>query len=197
MAFQLRCELAGKQAAWRGYFRSCAAALLLLATPCVAAGPDDAAAGGGAAADAVTQIPIGYLKQEVKKLIPISRLRTEPDDLGIAGAGIALKDDNTTGKFTKQSFMLDVEHVPVVGDAVAALQKLVASGHRFVLIDAPADTLLALADSVKGKDVLLFNIRAPDVRLRQEDCRANVLHTAPDRAMLADALAQYLIWMNW
>ena len=39
--------------------------------------------------------------------------------------------------------------------------------------------------------------RATDVSLRQEDCRANVLHTAPDRAMLADALAQYLVWKRW
>ncbi len=87
--------------------------------------------------------------------------------------------------------------VPVDGDAVAALRGLVESGHRFVLVDAPAETLLRLSDSVKGQDVLLFNVRAPEVNLRQEDCRANVLHTAPDLAMLADALAQYLVWKRW
>ena len=52
-------------------------------------------------------------------------------------------------------------------------------------------------NSVKGKDVLLFNVRAEDEVLRQEECRASVLHTAPDRAMLADALAQYLVWKRW
>ena len=145
----------------------------------------------------LTTVPIGYLKQEVKRLIPLSRLTVEPDDLGIGGAEIALKDNNTTGRFTKQAFRLDVERVKPGGDAVAALQQLVESGHRFVLVDAPAETLLQLADWTKGNDVLLFNIRAPDVSLRQEDCRANVLHTAPDRAMLADALAQYLIWKRW
>jgi len=150
-----------------------------------------------AAADALTKVPIGYLKQEVKQLIPLSRLNVEPEDLGIAGAEIALKDNNTTGKFTKQSFTLDVEDVPIDGDAVPALRKLVESGHQFVLVDAPAETLLRLADSVKGEDVLLFNVRAPEVSLRQEDCRANVLHTAPDLAMLADALAQYLVWKRW
>jgi ABC transporter substrate binding protein (PQQ-dependent alcohol dehydrogenase system) len=56
---------------------------------------------------------------------------------------------------------------------------------------------LRLSDAVKDKDVLLFNVRATDENLRQEDCRANVLHTAPDRAMLADALAQYLVWKKW
>ena len=144
-----------------------------------------------------TLVPIGYLKQEVKQLIPLSRLNVEPEDLGIAGAEIALKDNNTTGKFTKQAFTLDVEIVPIDGDAVAALQTLIQSGHKFVLVDAPAETLLLLSDSAKGQDVLLFNARAPEVSLRQEDCRANVLHTAPDVAMLADALAQYLVWKRW
>ena len=110
---------------------------------------------------------------------------------------MALKDNNTTGRFTKQEFALDVERVPIGGDAVAALQRLVDSGHHFILVDAPAQTLLALSDSVKGKDVLLFNVRAEDEELRQEECRANVLHTAPDRYMLADALAQYLVWKRW
>src|SRR5262249_15941774 len=74
--------------------------------------------------------PIGYLKQEVKRPLPLSRLNIEPEDLGIAGAEIALKDNNTTGRFTKQQFILDVEKVPVGGDAIAALQKLVDPGHH-------------------------------------------------------------------
>lgn len=150
-----------------------------------------------AGSDKPTLVPIGYLKQDVKELIPLSRLNVKPDDLGIAGAEIALTDNNTTGKFTNQTFTLDVQRVPVGGDAVAALRKLVESGHRFVLVDAPADVLLKLSDSVKDDDVLLFNVSAPEVSLRQEDCRANVLHTAPDLAMLADALAQYLVWKKW
>ena len=43
----------------------------------------------------------------------------------------------------------------------------------------------------------MFNGGAPDERLREEDCRANVIHTAPSRAMLADGLAEYLIWKQW
>jgi ABC transporter substrate binding protein (PQQ-dependent alcohol dehydrogenase system) len=142
-------------------------------------------------------VPIGYLKQEVKRPIPLSRLHVEPEDYGVAGAEMALKDNNTTGRFTKQEFTLDVESVPIGGDAVAAVRKLVDSGHHFILVDAPAETLLALSDLVKGKDVVLFNVRAEDEELRQEECRANVLHTAPDRTMLADALAQYLVWKRW
>lgn len=148
-------------------------------------------------ADQMTSVPIGYLKQELKQPIPLSRLRVEPEDYGIAGAALALADNNTTGRFTKQQFKLDVERVPVGGDAVAALKRLTEGGHHFILVDAPAETLLALSDSVKGQGVLLFNVRAQDENLRQEDCRENVLHTAPDRDMLADALAQYLVWKKW
>ena len=148
-------------------------------------------------AAAMIKVPIGYLKQEVKQPIPLSRLHVEPEDYGIAGAEMALKDNNTTGRFTKQEFTLDVERVPIGGDAVAVLQRLVDSGHHFVLVDATAETLLTLSDLVKGNDVLLFNVRAEDEALRQEECRANVLHTAPDRYMLADALAQYLVWKRW
>jgi ABC transporter substrate binding protein (PQQ-dependent alcohol dehydrogenase system) len=58
-------------------------------------------------------------------------------------------------------------------------------------------TLLALADALKGKDALVFNAGSSDDRLREQECRPNVVHTAPARAMLADALAQYLVWKRW
>jgi ABC transporter substrate binding protein (PQQ-dependent alcohol dehydrogenase system) len=184
---------------WR-LFRPVAWTLLLLLSaplPALAEEQHEEQAEPPAQAGELTTIPMAYLKQEVKRVIPLSRLNVEPEDLGVAGAEIALKDNNTTGHFTKQQFTLDVERVPVGGDAVAAVEKLVASGHHFILVDAPAETLLHLSDAVKGKDVLLFNVRAEDVNLRQEDCRANVLHTAPDLDMLADALAQYLVWKKW
>ena len=107
----------------------------------------------------VVTVPIGYLKQEVKRPIPLSRLNVEPEDLGIAGAEIALKDNNTTGRFTKQQFTLDVERVPIGGDAVAALEKLVAERPPFhPRRRAGRRRCSRLSDAVKGKDVLLFNV---------------------------------------
>ena len=43
----------------------------------------------------------------------------------------------------------------------------------------------------------MINAFALDERLREQDCRANVIHVAPTRSMLADALAQYLVWKKW
>jgi ABC transporter substrate binding protein (PQQ-dependent alcohol dehydrogenase system) len=43
----------------------------------------------------------------------------------------------------------------------------------------------------------LFNAGSIDDLLREQDCRANLIHTAPTRSMLADGLAQYLVWKQW
>lgn len=142
-------------------------------------------------------IKIGYLRQEVDRLLPISRLDYLHADRGIAGTQVGINDNNTTGRFMNQSFTLQSEIVPPGGDALAALNKLLEAGNGFILVDAPADVLLKLSDAVKGKDVVLFNTSASDSRLRGEECRANVIHTALSRNQEADALAQYLIWKKW
>jgi len=56
---------------------------------------------------------------------------------------------------------------------------------------------LRIADAAKGRDLLLFNAGSSDDRLRGPDCRDNLLHVAPSRAMLTDALAQYLVAKRW
>lgn len=144
--------------------------------------------------------PIGYLRQVAEHPRPSSRMDVEPADAGIAGAKMAVEEDNAGGKFTGDLYSLDTKTVISADAAVQALQKFLDSGDHFIVVDAPAETLLKLSDWAKGKDILLFNVRATDVSLRQEDCRANVLHTVPDRDMLADALAQFLVankWSDW
>ena len=67
----------------------------------------------------------------------------------------------------------------------------------FIVADLPADDLLKAADALRDRGTLLLNAGAIDDRLREQDCRANVIHVAPTRSMLADALAQYLVWKQW
>lgn len=142
-------------------------------------------------------VDIGYLREEVAGPRPASRLDVEPDNAGIAGAEMGIKENNAGGRFMGHLYGLDVETVSSPEEAVDALKKLYESGHNYVVVDASAPTLLKLSDWAADKDILLFNIRAEDVSLRQEDCRANVMHVVPDRYMLADALAQYLVKMGW
>ena len=117
-------------------------------------------------------------------------------DDGIAGAKLGIEDDNTTGKFLNQTFKLDVLQGDV-DELIKGATEKVAAGDSFIIADLEPDALLKFADAFAGKPVLIFNVGSPDERLREEDCRANVLHIAPSRAMLADALAQYLVWKKW
>ena len=126
---------------------------------------------------------------------PISRLDLMPADLGFAGARLATDDNQTTGRFLGQSFEL-IEVVASPETAVAELETLVAGGASFIVTMADAPATLALADAAGGR-ALIVNAAAPDDALRNAECRANLLHVAPSRAMLADALAQFLVWKKW
>jgi ABC transporter substrate binding protein (PQQ-dependent alcohol dehydrogenase system) len=120
-----------------------------------------------------------------------------PKDEGLAGGKLAIDDNNTTGKFLKQNFVLESVENTDAAALVAEVKKRVEAGIGFVVLDVAAPTVLALSDAVRDKNVILFNAGAPDENLREEDCRVNVKHTAPSRTMLTDALAQYIAWKRW
>src|SRR5207245_239294 len=82
-------------------------------------------------------------------------------------------------------------------DPVAAVSQLADRGISFFIVDLPADALLKAADAGRPRGLVFFNVGATDDRLREEDCRPNVIHAAPTRSMLADGLAQYLVAKRW
>jgi len=141
-------------------------------------------------------VKIGYLRR-AKHQETISLVQMPPPDDGLAGAQMAADDNDTTGKFLNQRFSLVDMHLKQGDDADAAVKALAAQGIKLVVADLPADVLLKAADAGNSLGMLFFNAAAVADRLRQEDCRANLVHTAPSRAMLADALGQYLIWKKW
>ena len=154
-------------------------------------------AAAGAEQGSVAVVRIAVLSQLVERPPALSNLEMPPDDSGLLGARMAITENNTTGRFTKQRFDLREKIVPVGGDVVAAFRKLVGDGYRFIVANLSSGPLLRVADLPEAKEVLIFNAGAPDDILRNEQCRANVLHTIPSRAMMADALAQYLAWKRW
>ena len=145
----------------------------------------------------VAVVRIAVLSQLVERPPALSNLELPPDDSGLLGARMAIMENNTTGRFMKQRFELREKIVPVRGDVVAAFKELVGDGFRFIVANLSPGTLLRVADLPEAKEVLIFNAGAPDDILRNEQCRANILHTIPSRAMMADALAQYLAWKRW
>ena len=143
-----------------------------------------------------TDIKIGYLRAYAPQLA-LSMLDIPPRDEGVAGAEVAIGDNNTTGKFLNQTFSLEVSEIKPDADAVAAFDALVAKGVTYVVADLSAAQLLSIADIARDKGVLILNAGATDDDLREEHCRINVFHVIPTRSMLADGLAQYLMWKRW
>ncbi|MGO4439204.1 ABC transporter substrate-binding protein [Rhizobium sp. RAF56] len=142
------------------------------------------------------EIKIGYLRAYAPQLA-LSVLDVPPRDEGVAGAKVAINDNNTTGKFLGQSFTLDVVETKPDADVIPAFQQMMEHGEKYILTDVSAKQLLSIADIAKQNGVLLFNVGATDDILREQECRSNVFHIAPTRSMLADGLAQYLIWKQW
>jgi ABC transporter substrate binding protein (PQQ-dependent alcohol dehydrogenase system) len=141
------------------------------------------------------EISIGYLRRAGIKPT-LSMVEQPAGNDGVAGARLAIEDNNTTGKFLNQHFTLDEVQLKDGEDAAKAAVA-VAEHSSFIIADLPADALLKAADAVRDRGTVLLNAGAIDDRLREEDCRTNVIHVAPTRSMLADGLAQYLVWKQW
>jgi ABC transporter substrate binding protein (PQQ-dependent alcohol dehydrogenase system) len=141
-------------------------------------------------------VKIGYLSRAEKKAA-ISLIDFPPDNDGVAGVRLALEDNNTTGKFLNQHFTLEQVRIKEGEDPVAAVSQLADRGISYFIADLPADALLKVADAGRSRGLVFFNAGAIDDRLREEDCRPNVIHAAPTRSMLADGLAQYLVAKRW
>ena len=148
------------------------------------------------AAEAGTETHLAYIYRPVPA--PSSYdAEADPEDLGVAGARMAVKDNNTTGRFTKQNYALDEVALQEGKSAVDAAKELAAKGVKYFILALPAAEVLAVADALKGDGVAVFNAASPDEALRGADCRANLFHTIPSRAMQTDALAQYMTLMRW
>ncbi len=113
----------------------------------------------------------------------------------VDGARIALRESRIRGRALGLRFeLVETELAPDAG----AVEAVRAAAPRAVLLDLPLDEVEAVVAALGGRDdLILFNIRHADDRLRAQGCAPALLHTLPSRAMLADALAQYLAVQNW
>ncbi|MEV8468038.1 ABC transporter substrate-binding protein [Fluviibacterium sp. DFM31] len=143
-----------------------------------------------------TRIDVTYLHVETPRPPVLSNLDPEPADLGLAGAQLAVRDNATTGRFLGHAYTLDTVSVALGEDPLAAARRALSSTDLLVL-DAPAEVLLAIADLPEAARALIFNTSAEDTDLRGQNCRANILHSAPSLAMRTDALAQFLAQRRW
>ena len=166
-------------------------------TPAATTAAPEAKKEAPAAAKDALVIPIVLARELREEPLPLSLLDLPPPDLGIAGAKLAVTDNNTTGRFMNQQFTLHVVEEADADKLIKDIVQKVDAGVHFIIADATPQTLLKLADALGSKEALIINYGAADDRLREEDCRPHVMHSAPTRSMLADALAQYLVWKKW
>lgn len=148
-----------------------------------------------AASPAELQVRIGYLAYVPETGPLLSNVIPEPEDAGRRGAELAIGDSNSTGRFLKHAYSLDVAERDDGASLLVAADELHKQGVRLFVVNAPASSLRQLSQALP--DSLLFNAGSADDRLRQSECLSNVLHTLPSRAMLADALAQFLAVRKW
>ncbi len=151
---------------------------------------------GACLADAPLGLKIGYLRGKPSR-IRISLLDVPADNDGLAGALLAIDDTTTTGQFLNQTFSLVDRQLADDDDPAAAADAFADQGVGIIVASLDAERLLRLADAAKRHGQVVLNAAAIDERLREQDCRANVVHVAPSRTMLADGLAQYLAWKKW
>lgn len=141
------------------------------------------------------QVRIGYLAHLPPRGPLLSNVIPEPSDAGRRGAELAIIDSNSTGRFLKQQFELQSAESGQADELLAAAERQHQAGIRLFVVNAPAATLRQLSQRLP--DSLLFNAGSADDGLRREQCLGNVLHTLPSRAMLTDALAQFLAVRKW
>jgi len=142
-------------------------------------------------------INIAYLTQEQNAPPPLSNLDPFIKNKGLIGVELGIDDNNTTGEFTGQQFNLKKFIVPLDANVIDTFNKELANKFQYVVVNLPADQVNQLADLPAAKPMLLFDVATIDDVLRNEQCRSNVLHMLPSRAMRADALAQYMMKKRW
>ncbi|MCC0031942.1 MAG: ABC transporter substrate-binding protein [Brucellaceae bacterium] len=142
-------------------------------------------------------VSVLYIQQQPDRPPVLSNIVTWPEDEGLQGARLAIADNNTTGKFLNQDHMLAETLVEPGGDVVAAARAVLDGGPKLAVLNVPGDRLKEIAALPEAADDLLFNAGSADDDLRDAACMANVLHTLPSRAMLSDALMQFLAKRQW
>ncbi len=108
------------------------------------------------------EVKVGVIR-EAHSRETISILDIPPADDFVAGARMAMDDNNTTGRFLDQSFSVVDAKLAQGDDPIAPLNQLLADGVRFFIVDLPASEVLAVADAARPSGALVFNAGRPTI----------------------------------
>lgn len=116
------------------------------------------------------------------RLLQAAQLGAADAEVGLRAAGQTLKVIEATAGSA--------------ADLGKVLQQLKTERVAYWVLDVP-EAHHAQAVQAAGASALLFNASASADALRASQCAAQLFHTYPSQAMLADALAQYLAARSW
>ncbi len=147
------------------------------------------------------ELVIGYvaLKKDPRYATKRTFARYLTEALGspYPGARVAIDESRFAGSTVGVEFKLKRRRAKSPARLPRSALAFADAGVNYLLVDAPAELVDEVARATKGRDVLVFNVSARDDVLRQEQCQSHLLHVIPSHAMMADALAQYLISKKW
>jgi len=141
-------------------------------------------------------ISVGYLKVEQPRGASLSNIDPTPVDAGLAGARLGAGDNLTSGTFLGHKYKLLETRVDSRGDVQAAARVLLADV-AVLIVDASLQDLVAIADLPGAQNRIVFNVAAGGSALRDDACRANLLHSGVSDLMRSDALIQFLSSKRW
>ena len=147
------------------------------------------------------RLTIGFVEIEGdprhEPLRAFERLILKNRDHPFAGAQIGIDETAALVRVLRTEFKLERITVKSAEEVAPAVTKAQGAGINFFILDAPAEAFKPLAAAVKGRDVLLFNVTAPEDTLRREVCAREIVHTLPSQSMLMDGLMQLLASRKW
>jgi len=141
----------------------------------------------------ILETNILYLEQKIQRPPVLSNVIKTPEDLGIQGAKIAVKDSNKTAKFLNQKYNLIEKISSDKKELLSSLEKFISEKNSFVLLKVEDGFLKELIQNPLFKQAIFFNIANKNSDFRQNVCQNNLLHTIASNAMLYDGLVQFLI----
>ena len=138
-----------------------------------------------------------YLKSLNPAPPVLSNLDPIPENLGVAGASLGIADNNTTGQFLNQNYVLN--EISIEPNNIDSAKSEILSAD-YIIADLSIDELSDLTELIEGSDAIVFNATNQTATLRSTKCHGNILHTIPSYAMRADALSQAMVkkrWTDW
>ena len=116
---------------------------------------------------------VAFISKERETPPVLSNLDPIIEDEGFYGVKLAIEDNLTTGRFVGHDYKAEFHRILLKEDLNSEFEKLIKKGIKFFIADLNEDELLSLMNIPEIKDVIVFNVRAKNDSLRNENCKKN------------------------